>query len=246
MKLKDLLDLNKGSFISIVGASGKSSLMYYLGEELRCKNKVLITTTTKIYLPEMEQYDYIAIGQKNLNILKYSENKGIYVYGSSINRENKITGPTVLELDNECLYFDYILVEADGAKGKAIKGWNDTEPVISNKSDKTIGVLSLEVIGENIEDATIHRVEEFINITNSIKNEKISLENISSLLFHPRGLFKDSRGERILFINKIESPQQANLARKFLAIILERNHEYINKIIIGSIKDKSFNLVFKL
>lgn len=246
MKLKDLLDLNKGSIISIVGAGGKSSLMYYLGEELRGQNKVLITTTTKIYLPKKEKYDYIAIGQKSLSSLKHNKNKGIYVYGSSINKENKIIGPTVLELDNECPYFDYILAESDGAKGKAIKGWNDTEPVISFKTDKTIGVLSLEVIGKNIEDDTVHRVEEFVNITNSKKNEKITLEKISSLVFHPRGLFKDSRGEKILFINKIESFHQNVLARKFLVLILEENHGYIDKIIIGSIKHKSFNLIFKL
>lgn len=246
MKLMDLLNLNKASMISIVGAGGKSSLMYSLAEELRGENKVLITTTTKIYMPQKEQYDYIAIGQKKFTNLKHSKNKGIYVYGISINKENKIIGPTVLELENENSYFDYILVEADGAKGKAIKGWMETEPVICMNTGKTIGVLSLEVIGKKIEEATVHRVEEFINLTNSTKNEKITLQNISSLVFHPKGLFKDSRGERVLFVNKIENPVQADLARKFLAIIIENNHEYIYKIIIGSLKNKNFNLAFKL
>lgn len=245
MKLKDLFNLNKASMISIVGAGGKSSLMYFLAEELRGENKVLITTTTKIYMPQKEQYDYIAIGQKSFTNLKQSKNKGIYVYGSSINNENKIIGPTVLELESESPYFDYILVEADGAKGKAIKGWKDTEPIICSNTEKTIGVLSLEVIGKNIEEATVHRVEEFINLTGTLKNEKITLQNLSSLVFHPKGLFKDSRGERVLFVNKIESPEQLDLAQKFLAIIIEKNHEYIYKLIIGSIKNKKFK-TFKL
>jgi len=246
MKLVDLLNLNKASMISIVGAGGKSSLMYFLAEELREENKVLITTTTKIYMPQKEQYDYIAIGQKKFTNLKHSKNKGIYVYGSSINIENKIIGPTVLELENQNSYFDYILVEADGAKGKAIKGWKETEPVICSNTEKTIGVISLEVIGKNIEEATVHRVEEFINLTNSFKNEKITLQNLSSLVFHPKGLFKDSIGERVLFVNKIENSEQADLARKFLAIIIEKNHEFIYKVIIGSLKNKNFNLTFKL
>jgi probable selenium-dependent hydroxylase accessory protein YqeC len=123
MKVNDLLDLNRGSIISLVGAGGKTSLMYLLAEELRCESKVLITTTTKIYMPEKEGYDYIAIGKKNFESLKHSKNKGIYLYGSSVNKENKIIGPTVLELDEESSYFHYIFVEADGAKGKAIKGW---------------------------------------------------------------------------------------------------------------------------
>ena len=227
MKLKDLLKLNKGSIISIVGAGGKSSLMYHLADELRWENKVLVTTTTKIYLPEKDKYDYIAIGENSLSNLKHSKNQGIYVYGSYINKENKIIGPNVMELENESSYFNYILVEADGAKGKAIKGWNDTEPIICPNTDKTIGVLSLEAIGENIEETKVHRVEEFINITNSRRNEKITLENISSLLFHPRGLFKDSKGERILFINKIESIKEVDLAEELLHIIIEKNHGYI-------------------
>jgi len=246
MKLKDLLDLNKGSMISIVGAGGKTSLMYSLAEELRGKNKILITTTTKIYMPERNKYDYIAIGEKSFNSLKNSDYKGIYVYACSINKENKIIGPSVLTVDKESPYFDYILVEADGAKGKAMKGWNDTEPVIPSKTEKTIGVLSLEVIGKNIEDTVVHRVEEFINITNSRTHEKITLENICSLLFHQRGLFKNSKGERVLFINKIENSEQAGLAQELLHIIIEKNQGYIDKIILGSIKNKNYSLGFKL
>lgn len=65
--------------ISIVGSGGKSTLMYTLAEELRRDNKILVTTTTKIFVPKKNQFDFFAIGNENFNKLKYGNCKGIYV-----------------------------------------------------------------------------------------------------------------------------------------------------------------------
>ena len=46
-----ILDLVKKDIISFVGAGGKTTMMFKLAEELRLNNKVLVTTTTKIYVP---------------------------------------------------------------------------------------------------------------------------------------------------------------------------------------------------
>lgn len=242
MKLKDLLHINIGSMVSIVGAGGKSSLMYTLAEELRQDNKVLVTTTTKIYNPEREQYDYIKLGNENFRISNQSLNKGIYVYGSSVNEEGKLIGLSVETLLRQCPYFDYILIEADGSKGKQIKGWNDTEPVICSASKKTIGVISIEAIGQEVNEKNVHRVEKYIKLTNSKKNEIITIENIISLIFHPKGLFKNSKGEKIIFINKVESEEQMELARKLLYNIIITNEKYqlIDKVVMGSLKKKHY------
>ena len=48
--------------VSIVGAGGKTTLMFSLARLLGSKNKVLVTTTTTIYVPNPCQYDFIAIG----------------------------------------------------------------------------------------------------------------------------------------------------------------------------------------
>ncbi len=66
MFISDILNFKKGSIISIVGAGGKTSLMFNLSEELRPNNKVLSTTTTKIYNPDKTYYDFICIGEKKL------------------------------------------------------------------------------------------------------------------------------------------------------------------------------------
>ncbi|MFL0267084.1 selenium cofactor biosynthesis protein YqeC [Candidatus Clostridium radicumherbarum] len=244
MKLSKLLDIKVNSVISIVGAGGKSTLMYTLAQELRQDYKCLITTTTKIYLPYKEQFDYMAVGIEEFNRLKHNPNKGIYVYGSSINDENKLIGVNPAELEIDVPNFQYLLIEADGSKRKSIKGWNNTEPVVLNTTTNTIGVISIEAIGNKINEVNVFRVKEFLNITNAAENDTITEANIVSLIFHKYGLFKNSTGEKILFINKVENEEQWKTAEKLIDRILRENmkHLIIDKIIVGSLLEKKYKI----
>lgn len=228
--------MNKGSVVSIVGAGGKTTLMFSLAEELRYKNKVLVTTTTKIYVPKEYQYDYIAKNKDEFNYYNKLNNKGTYVYGKAINGQDKLIGLDCELLDNQMPYFDYVLIEADGSKKKPIKGWNDNEPVISGKTNKTIGILSIKNIGRKINEENVHRVEKFIDVTNSYKGDTISIKHIINLIFHSRGLFKDAVGEKILFINKVETEKDTALAKELVKSVRENNHGYIDCIIFGSLR----------
>lgn len=242
MELFKFLNLNRGDLVSIVGAGGKTTLMYTLAQELREEHKILVTTTTKIFLPDREQYDYMEIGFDNFEKIRYCNKKGIYVYGKFVSEDGKLIGINTDTLDKELSFFDYTIVEADGSKGKPIKGWNSTEPVVSSKTRKTIGVLSIESIGKAINEENVHRVSEFINITNAVEKEPISMKNILSIIFHRNGLFKDSVGERILFINKVENNEEIVLVDELVHYIKLQNErdKLIDKIVYGSLRNKEY------
>lgn len=239
MRLKDVLDIKIGDVVTIVGAGGKTTLMFTLGEELRKDNRVLITTTTRIYMPETNQFDFIKINSKKFN-QKVKKN-GIYIYGEYVDDENKIKGLNLETLEKQLHKFDYVLVEGDGSKKKPLKGWRDDEPVVSINTTKTIGILSIEVIGKEINEKNIHRVDRFLDITNSNIGEVIDLEIITSLVFHEKGLFKDAKGEKILFINKVESHKDKMLAECLKEKIKKINNGYINKIICGSLRGEVYD-----
>jgi len=186
--------------ISIVGAGGKTSLMFALAEEFKKEKKVLVTTTTKIYLPDESQYDYMAIGCDNFESMNNSTAEGIYIYGSSVNIENKILGLESDVLEKQLQHFDIVLIESDGAKQKLVKGWNSTEPVILNSTTHTIGVLNAKALGRSINSDNIHRIEEFMKITDSKEGEIINIRHLTSLVLNENGLFKNSKGEKILFV----------------------------------------------
>ena len=52
MNLIDTFKISKKDIITIVGAGGKTSLMYSASSLLRKDYKVLVTTTTHIYIPD--------------------------------------------------------------------------------------------------------------------------------------------------------------------------------------------------
>ena len=60
--LKHSLMLERGGVISIVGAGGKTTLMFRLARELsKDGDRVLTTTTTKIYMPTRAQSSIVMI-----------------------------------------------------------------------------------------------------------------------------------------------------------------------------------------
>lgn len=242
MRLTEIIDLNKGQVISIVGAGGKTTLMFTMAEELRKGNKVLITTTTKIYIPSKNDFQFMFFEGDNVNLFNNSVDNGIYIYGNSVNSEYKIIGTSDNELEKLLPYYDYIFIEADGSKRKPLKGWNYNEPVISKYTNITIGVITIEVLGMMVNESNIHRIEKFMALTGTKEHERIRKEHIVSLIFNPEGLFKNSLGKRILFVNKLDMEKDFNLTSKLLQCIAMKNREYelIDSIIFGSLKNKTY------
>ena len=244
MKLYEILNIKKYDINSIVGAGGKTTLMFKLANELKDKGKVLVTTTTKIYKPNENEVDYLSIGKEEYEFIKNNKDYGIYAYGEDINKEHKLIGIEPNLVDDLKNTFDYILIEADGSKRKDLKAWNENEPIICSVNNKYIGVLSLNTIDIEIINNNIHRVEEFLTLTNSNIGEKVSLDILIEIIFNKKGLFKSSVGENILFLNKVENIKE-EILNLFLDKIINKNKEVklLNKIVYGSLKYNSFKYI---
>lgn len=273
MNLTDVLDIENSSIVSIVGAGGKTTLMFQLAQELKDKGRVLVTTTTKIYVPDKRQFDYLVIGEdskkfpcgqdilekkhcisgealgnspfttKNNEIYPWFSrittiNKGIWVYGEGINEDNKLTSVGDNELRKIIEAFHYVLIEADGSKGKPLKGWRDDEPVISEFTTCTIGVLSGQTLGMNINEKNVHRLENFPGKLEGIVSE----EDLIEVIFNPKGMFNNVKGNKVLFINSIDDEEIYKRNCGLISEIINKNRRrnFLNGFIIGSLKKKAF------
>ncbi|WP_300382284.1 selenium cofactor biosynthesis protein YqeC [Clostridium sp.] len=245
MKLKDIIGIKEHNIISIVGAGGKTTLMYYIGKELKEDGKVLMSTTTKILPPKKEEADFFVIGKEEYINIKNQNDLGSYVYSYGKSKEGKLLGVREDEISLIKKDFKYMILESDGSKCKALKGWNDTEPVIYKETDITIGVLNIKVLEKKINDDLIHRLEEFKKLTEGIEEYKITNSHLIRIIFNEKGLFKNSKGKRILFINKVESPRDYELLKYLIEDIEEENKKskLVDKIIYGSLKEENFNYV---
>lgn len=246
MKLIEIFDLKKGEIVSIVGAGGKTTTMFKLAEELRAENKVLVTTTTKIAWPDKAQYDYICMERENFLNYAAKDSNGIYVFGIEDKIKHKVNSVSEADLLELKPYFDYILIEADGSKRKPLKGWNQSEPVICTQTTKTIGVLDITAVGLNINEENIHRSPIFCELTNTKVGDTVNIENIADMITNPNGLFKNSFGEKILYINKVENSNTINNAKKLIKILKNNENRVIDRYTMGSLYKQKYykNAVF--
>lgn len=232
MILGDIIDVSKNEIMTVVGAGGKTSFINYFANYYRKQAKVLLTTTTKIYLPQKGIYDSIFMLDVDDNITSLNQ-CGVTVCGKKINKENKIIGLDPKDLDKIVENFELVLIEGDGSKKKKLKGWNSTEPVVYKHTTITIGILDITSYKMDITEENIHRLDEFINITKCCKG-KVSICDLKNIILNPNGLFKNAKGKKILFINKVENNEYEELAKEIINLINKEEHDIIT--FCGSIK----------
>ena len=229
------LDIHRGEVLSLIGGGGKTTTTFALGEELKELNKkVLITTTTAIYNPE-KAYDYYFLREiEDLNPKKGS----ITIFGDRVERR-KLIGISLEKIEEiiEKELFDFVLIEADGAKGKSIKGHAFYEPVIPKNITKTIGIVGLDSLGKKIEDI-VHRPEIFTKITSTKYSDIIDEEIIVKYILHSEGLFKETKGERILLLNKAYNEKTILKGSRIRRILL--GDGFKDTVLVTDIRRKKF------
>ena len=228
-------DLEQGSLVSLVGAGGKTSLMYQLAEEVREEWKVLVSTTTRILVPGEKIWDDIDLSG-NLFQGRIPDSPGLYIGGVE---ESLPGGPEKIRgVDEDLLRvakdtFDLVLLEADGAACKPLKGWKASEPVVPGCTTHTIGVVDIQCLGMEITEDIVHRLDLFVDLTGVGIGQKLEIAHLAEVILSTKGLFREAVGEKILYINKVESiKDMANAAR------LQALCPGI-KVISGSLKDCS-------
>lgn len=224
MKLYEAMEIspNRKECVAVVGAGGKTSTMYRLSRELRgIGQKVVITTTTKIYMPDSSSYDGIIISADKDKCIDFAEKSvmpGSYAVGKSVLPDNKVEG---LDCDLICRMFEsagisHIIVEADGAKCKPLKAPAGHEPVIPQCATVVGGVIGLDAVGKEINSENIHRVEKFCEICNCSIGETVDTDMLVALIRHPDGLFKGTPPScrKVVMLNKAEGTERIEAANK--------------------------------
>lgn len=140
MRIAAILGIEKG-ITSIIGSGGKTTLMYVLAEELMTESSVILCTSTHIIIPK--QYELVTGGEEELAeaLLKH---RAVCVGTAAQN--GKITASQI-PFERLGKMADYVLVEADGAKGLPLKAHASYEPVIPKLSRRVIEVVGADGLG---------------------------------------------------------------------------------------------------
>ena len=191
MKIAALLQIGRG-VTAIIGGGGKTTLMEVLAEELSQKGSVILTTTTHIRRPA--QLETLTDADEALVSAALSRSRVICVGEAA--EEGKLRAPSLL-IETLARLADFVLVEADGAKGLPLKAHEAHEPVIPPCAQRVVAVAGIDGIGKPI-GAVCHRSARYAQLALA-DEETIVTPEIAARVLNAEGGF-----DRV-YINKVES-----------------------------------------
>ncbi len=244
----------KAGLIAIVGAGGKTSLLFALAETLG-SDDLVVTTTTHLRDPRSEvsrRFSGLLLepalarpraeAAPLLSRLRGRGRGGPAVSGPLIvaadraSAEDKLIGidPSWGAAFLDC--WEMVLVEADGARGLPIKAPAAHEPVIPACATLVIGVVGLASLGKPADAATVHRPELFFPLVACPLGAPIEARHLVALVESPDGLFKGtppSAQRCVLFNQEDVAPAgaAASLARE-----LARSRVNGTRFFVGSLR----------
>ncbi|MDR3569580.1 MAG: selenium cofactor biosynthesis protein YqeC [Syntrophobacteraceae bacterium] len=244
-QLCDAFSLPGGGVISLIGAGGKTTLMFELARELGAEGRsVLTTTTTKIFAPGPDQSPEIILA-KDLPVLldrlggPAPGGSHVTAAARQLPEQKKLVGfaPGVIDALDEAGLFQWILVEADGARGLALKAPAEQEPVVPQSCGLVIAVVGLEVIGRPLGDEVVFRSSIYSKLTGIRIGSPVTVESVVCALLAPKGIFKGSpaHARRIVFLNKADDPDRLRVGEAIAGALLGQAGGKVHRVLVGSL-----------
>jgi probable selenium-dependent hydroxylase accessory protein YqeC len=225
--LVDAFRVGKGDVVSLVGAGGKTTVLYALSMELRRRGlSVVATCTTHMQLPRggatapplvvvQEEGNWLATVKARLS------HYGSVTVIENRAREDKLQGLDPVMIDPLRSLADCVVIEADGARGRSLKAPAEHEPVIANETTLSIVIVGLDALGEPLHERFVHRVEVVKRLARAAPASEVTNEVIAAAVVDgylpklPRG------GRWLTFLNKA-SDDRLKSAEKLGEALLRR------------------------
>lgn len=233
--------------IALVGAGGKTSLMFKLAKNMLERGQTVISTTsTKIYPPSPNQSQcLLLLGDDFLTGLKQITSKLQHhrhiTLGLKIDSiTGKVLGLKPEQISSLLSLADHVIVEADGASGRPIKAPNESEPVVPDFVDLVIPIIGLDSVFLPATKENVFRLEEFLHITNLDPGIKITPFEIELLFDHPNGGLRNipETAKITIFLNKLDMIKDPEIVCELAQRILRVRSARIRSVVTGILMSK--------
>ncbi len=244
LTLRRALLLEQGGVIALVGAGGKTSLMFRLARELASSgDTVLTTTTTKISeLETVPDFAPVMSGAVRNILSRAKELLSVHKHITAARDKynGKLVGYTAEDIDHlwQSGLFRWIIVEADGAARRPLKVPDAHEPVIPRRTHCVIGIAGLTAFKKPLSDQWVFRMALFKKITGLRSEDRITAAAIAASLVQPEGVFKGSpqSAGRVVFLNQADTPERLEAGRQVIASLSNQARKIgIQKAILGQL-----------
>jgi probable selenium-dependent hydroxylase accessory protein YqeC len=247
IQLREALMIEGQGVVSLVGAGGKTTLMFKLAHEIAKKGEpVLTTTTTKIVAPGEGQSSCLILSDSAETIVSKAKgllnkhNLHITAAADQQQEEEKLIGlpPDTINAIYETKLFRWIVVEADGAARKPLKAPAEHEPVIPNTTSRVVGIAGLSGVGKPLTEKWIHRPERFEEITGLAAGAAVTEAAVGDIFVHEKGIFKGAPAQalRIAFLNQADVPGACEAGKTIAGLLSNIERTGLKRIVIGQTK----------
>jgi probable selenium-dependent hydroxylase accessory protein YqeC len=239
------LGLEAQEVISLVGAGGKTTLMFRLAKELLVSGeKVVTTTTTKILEPDPGETESLFVDSEEERlkqfVLQHLEQYRHVTVATERLGSGKLRGVSAALVDDLRSFreIDKIIVEADGAARRPVKAPREGEPVIPSNTTRVVALLGVDGVGMALNEENVFQAERVSRMTGVPMGGRITEESMAILMTHPEGLFKGAptRSRVVAFINKMDLSGGMAKGKAIARKILEMSHPQIERVVLGQLK----------
>ena len=227
----------KKHVISLVGAGGKTTLMYALAKCFTENGaRTVVTTTTHIFRPEGRLW------AKSPEEAKALWRGGSYaVVGRPVSgapegqedpeKREKLTALPETDLDMYIQLADIVLIEADGAKRLPCKVPEEHEPVILEECDIVIAVMGMEALGKPLK-AVCFRTEAAVRLLKAAPSEVVTEKKKKKIVASERGARKNVGGrDYYVVLNQCDDEARVRAGKRVIRLL---NNQGIDKCVLTS------------
>jgi probable selenium-dependent hydroxylase accessory protein YqeC len=204
------LGIGRGDVVAAVGAGGKTTLVYTLAAEAHAAGwRVIVTTTTHMgTLPEATTGPLFveSDGVSDSTIDRALRDHGrATILGRRV-RADKLEGLAPERVDALASRADLVLIEADGARGRSIKGPAAHEPVVPRSASVMVVLAAADVLGTPAGGELVHRPEIVARLTGLRPDDLVTEAALATCLTHPDSYPARMRAglRAVVFLNKVE------------------------------------------
>jgi len=235
--------LPRWRYVHLIGAGGKTSLMFALARALvQAEQRVLCTTSTRIMPPRPDQAPRLLIEDDPAQLLAaLASAKEAHCTVAAARKGAKLLGyePEILDALHAADPQRCMLVEADGAAGRPLKAHAPWEPALSPQAQLVIAVLGARGLGGRLQQE-VHRPALAVARLGLLPDQAVTPAHAARLFFHPQGYLRalPPTAELRVFISQVRTRGQQDAAQRLAAALRAMDQAgRIRAIVSGDLSD---------
>ena len=226
--------------VAVVGAGGKKTTLYTLASRL--SNAVV---TASVRIPIFDPHvSVVSVTQDPVARLETASAEEFPLgLVPEREREDRYLGyESAVVTDLGSTHDGPVLVKADGARSREFKAPDDREPQIPAASDVVIPIASVDVVGEPLTEATVHRPERVVAVAREAGLDvtvgtTVTPELVGTVLASDTGGMKDIPADAtpVPLVNKVDTDAALSVARGIANTV--HDCAAVDNVVLASMRD---------